>query len=50
MSEKRNVLQDYRDLFGEEPPKVGGVTLMIDSDDTKSTAESYFDVLRFDKE
>ncbi|HUK56452.1 MAG TPA: DUF3047 domain-containing protein [Nitrospiria bacterium] len=50
MSEKRNVLQDYRDLFGEEPPQVGGVTLMIDSDDTRSSAESYFDVLRFEKE
>jgi hypothetical protein len=50
VEEKRNVLQDYRDLFGEEPPQVGGVTLMIDSDDTKSTAESYFDVLHFEKE
>jgi Protein of unknown function (DUF3047) len=48
--EKRNVLQDYRDLFKEEPPQVGGVTLMLDSDDTKSTAESYFDILRFQKE
>jgi hypothetical protein len=50
MQERRNVLEDYRDLFGEEPPQVGGVTLMIDSDDTKSTAESYFDILRFQKE
>jgi len=50
MQERRNVLQDYRDLFGEEPPQVGGVTLMIDSDDTKSTAESYFDILHFGKE
>jgi hypothetical protein len=49
MEEKRDVLQDYRDLFGDEPPQVGGVTLMIDSDDTKSTAESYFDILRFQK-
>jgi hypothetical protein len=50
MEEKRDVLQDYRDLFGEEPPQVGGITLMIDSDDTKSSAESYFDILRFQKE
>jgi Protein of unknown function (DUF3047) len=49
VTEKRNVLQDYRDLFHEEPPQVGGVTLMIDSDDTKSTAESYFDILLFQK-
>ncbi|MBI3610009.1 MAG: DUF3047 domain-containing protein [Nitrospirae bacterium] len=50
VQERRNVLEDYRELFGEEPPQVGGVTLMIDSDDTQSTAESYFDILRFQKE
>jgi len=50
MEEKRDVLQDYRDLFGQDPPEVGGITLMIDSDDTNSTAESYFDTLRFQKE
>lgn len=49
MDEQRDVLQDYRDLFGEDPPQVGGVTLMIDSDDTQSSAESYFDILRFHK-
>lgn len=48
-TEKRNVLQDYRNLFQEEPPKVGGVTLMIDSDDTNSTAEGTFDILTFSK-
>jgi len=49
MDEKRDVLQDYRDLFEEEPPTIDGITLMIDSDDTKSSAESYFDTLRFQK-
>jgi len=50
MEEKRDVLKDYRDLFGGEPPQAGAVMLMIDSDDTKSNAESYFDILRFQKE
>ena len=49
IEERRNVYEDYKQLFGEEPPEVGGVTLMIDSDDTQSTAESYFDWVRFEK-
>jgi hypothetical protein len=43
ITEERNVHDDYKALFGEEPPEAGGVTLMIDSDDTKSAAESFFD-------
>lgn len=42
LSEKRNVYEDYKRLFNEEPPTVGSVALMIDSDDTKSSAESFF--------
>lgn len=41
-SEKRNVYEDYKKLFNEEPPMVGSIALMIDSDDTKSSAESFF--------
>ncbi|MBI5875945.1 MAG: DUF3047 domain-containing protein [Deltaproteobacteria bacterium] len=41
-SEKRNVYEDYKRLFNEEPPAVGSIALMIDSDDTKSSAESFF--------
>jgi hypothetical protein len=43
ITEERNVYDDYKELFGEDPPEAGGVTLMIDSDDTKSSAESFFD-------
>lgn len=50
VSERRNVYEDYKDLFGEEPPTVGGVMLMIDSDDTKSSAEGYFDDISLGKE
>lgn len=41
-AEKRNVYEDYKTLFGEEPPKMGKISVMIDSDDTKSLAESFF--------
>lgn len=49
VSERRNVYEDYKALFGEEPPDVGGITLMIDSDDTGSSAESYITDIRLEK-
>ncbi|MBI5892248.1 MAG: DUF3047 domain-containing protein [Deltaproteobacteria bacterium] len=41
-TEKRNVYADYKMLFNEEPSKMGKVSVMIDSDDTKSAAEAFF--------
>jgi hypothetical protein len=46
--ERRNVYEDYKTLFGEDPPEVGGSTLMIDSDDTESSAEGFFDDIQFE--
>ncbi|HHL39042.1 MAG TPA: DUF3047 domain-containing protein [Deltaproteobacteria bacterium] len=39
--ERRNVYEDYKRLFGEEPPPVGRVAVMIDSDDTGTFAEAF---------
>ncbi len=50
ITEERNVLEDYRMVFGEEPPEVGGIALLIDTDDTRSQAESYFDRIEFVKD
>lgn len=47
--EKRNVHEDYRTLFKEEPPLAGSVTIMIDSDDTKSVAEAFVSDIYFSK-
>ncbi|MEW6615183.1 MAG: DUF3047 domain-containing protein [Thermodesulfobacteriota bacterium] len=47
--ERRNVYEDYKRLFGEDPPKVGGISLYINSQHTKSSAESYFDDVYFTK-
>lgn len=47
MTEKRNVMDDYRKVFGSEAPKVGGIALMIDTDDTLTNAESYFASVEF---
>ncbi len=47
VEERRNLLEDYRALFGQSPPKVGRVAIMIDSNDTKGKAESFFQDLVF---
>lgn len=48
-AEQRNVYEDYKKSFNEEPPPVGKVSVMIDSDDMASTAESYFSGIYFSK-
>lgn len=48
-AESRNVYEDYKRLFNEEPPPVGSVSVMIDSDDTASAAESYVADIYFSK-
>jgi hypothetical protein len=44
---RRELRADYVALFGREPPRVGSVALMIDSDDTGSTAEALVGALAF---
>ncbi|MFQ5735791.1 MAG: DUF3047 domain-containing protein [Thermodesulfobacteriota bacterium] len=48
-SEERNVYDDYRKSFNEEPPGVGRVSVMIDSDDMGTTAESYISGIYFSR-
>jgi len=40
--ERRNVLADYRRVFGEDPPPVNGVVIMTDSDNTGTSAEALY--------
>lgn len=47
--EKRNVYEDYKRLFQKEPPRVGGVSLYVNSQHTQGVAESYFDEIFFSK-
>ena len=39
---QRNILEDYRRFFGEEPPRIGGVALMTDTDNTGESAFGYY--------
>jgi hypothetical protein len=41
ITEKRNVVEDFRRIYGEAPDKPTGLSLGIDSDDTRSSAESF---------
>jgi hypothetical protein len=47
--EQRNVAEDYRMLFGRQPPRAGKLALMIDSNDTWSGAEAWFGDLTFSR-
>lgn len=42
VSEKRNVYEDYRNLFGEEPPEIGAIAVMTDTDNTGEKAAAYY--------
>lgn len=40
--EERNVYEDYKRIFGEEPPLLGGVVVMTDTDDTLDEATAWY--------
>jgi hypothetical protein len=44
---ERNVAADYTALFGRQPPRVGKVAVMVDSNDTRGEAEALFGDLIF---
>ena len=39
---QRNIYEDYRLFFGEEPPKIGAIALMTDTDNTTDSAIGYY--------
>jgi hypothetical protein len=49
LQQRRNVAEDYRALFGRQPPRAGKLALMIDSNDTQSEAEAMFGELSFSR-
>lgn len=50
LTEERNVLADYRRIFGEELPILVGMSLVVDSDQTSSKAASLFGPITFRSE
>jgi len=47
LTERRNVAEDYRRIFGEGPDRPAAVSLSIDSNDTHSSAEALFGAISF---
>lgn len=50
VDEERNIYDDYRKAFGEEPPMINGVAIMTDTDNTKEQATAYYGDIRFVRE
>jgi len=46
LEEKRNLLEDYRKCFGEDPPKAGAVAIMTDTDNTGEQAIAWYGPIR----
>ena len=49
ITEERNVYEDYKRAFGEEPPMISGVAIMTDTDNTGESAEAYYGDILFKK-
>jgi hypothetical protein len=49
VEEERNVYDDYKKAFGEEPPMIKGVAIMTDTDNTKESATAYYGDIVFRK-
>ncbi|MDR4474979.1 MAG: DUF3047 domain-containing protein [Nitrospira sp.] len=50
VTEERNVYEDYKRAFGEEPPLISGVAIMTDTDNTGESAEAYYGDILFKKQ
>lgn len=49
ITERRNVYEDFRKLFGYDPPEAGGIAVMTDTDNTGEAAVAYYGDLRIEK-
>jgi hypothetical protein len=47
ITERRDVVADYRRLFGREPDRIRGIRIQINSQHTKSQAEAYWRSVKF---
>ncbi len=49
VTEERNVYEDYKKAFKEEPPLISGVAIMTDTDNTGESATTYYGDILFKK-
>jgi hypothetical protein len=49
VSVRRNIVDDFRAAFGEDPPDVSGVAVATDTDNTGESATAFYGDIRFTK-
>ena len=49
VTERRNLVEDFKKIYQDDPDEPAAVSLAIDSNDTNSTAESYIGPILFKK-
>lgn len=47
ITETRNIYEDYKRFFGKEPPKVGAIAIMTDTDDTGESVSADYGPIAF---
>lgn len=47
VEEERNIYEDYKKAFGEEPPLINGVAIMSDTDNTRDRAIAFYGDIEF---
>lgn len=50
VNEERNIYEDYRNAFKDEPPVISGVAIMTDTDNTAESATAYYGDITFRRE
>ena len=50
LTHERNVYEDYKQAFGEEPPVISGVAIMTDTDNTQESTTAFFGDIIFKKQ
>ncbi|MCP9464723.1 MAG: DUF3047 domain-containing protein [Nitrospira sp.] len=50
IEESRNLYEDYKNAFGEEPPMINGVAIMSDTDNTGERVTAYYGDITFVKQ
>jgi hypothetical protein len=49
VNEERNIFEDYKKAFGQEPPMISGIAIMTDTDNTAESAIAYYGDILFKK-
>jgi len=48
--ETQDIIEDYRKAFGEDPPRISGISIMTDSDNTESSSVGYYGKIMISKD